>query len=98
MTDAGIRLAKTPLPLWAREAGLRAADASSRSMPRSEQPRDWILCFTGVCWAPAMPAEPTLDLNERRTERPANQAVTELSVSGMTCSNCARHVTGAIQN
>ena len=45
-----------------------------------------------------MPAEPTLDLNERRTERPANQAVTELSVSGMTCSNCARHVTGAIQN
>src|SRR6185312_6152033 len=29
---------------------------------------------------------------------PAHSAVTELSVSGMTCGNCARHVTEAIQS
>jgi cation transport ATPase len=30
--------------------------------------------------------------------RPQRYAVTELSVSGMTCGNCARHVTEAIQS
>ena len=37
------------------------------------------------------------NLNEKQTKRPAAGPVTELSVSGMTCSNCARHVTEAIQ-
>src|SRR3954468_22490678 len=34
------------------------------------------------------------------TTKPAqhHSAVTELSVSGMTCGNCARHVTEAIQS
>jgi Cu+-exporting ATPase len=33
-----------------------------------------------------------------KPNRPHNSAVTELSVAGMTCGNCARHVTEAIQS
>jgi len=37
---------------------------------------------------------PTTESSERQ---PAASATTELLVTGMTCNNCARHVTGAIQ-
>src|SRR5258705_88373 len=33
-----------------------------------------------------------------RNENPVAAATTELLVSGMTCNNCARHVTEAIQS
>ena len=45
-----------------------------------------------------MPAEQKSDLNERRTERPPGRSVTQLVVTGMTCGNCVRHVTDAIQH
>src|SRR6266481_3808837 len=44
-----------------------------------------------------MPTEATIDLSQKHEPRPPAQSVTELAVSGMTCANCARHVTEAIQ-
>src|ERR1041385_349671 len=37
-------------------------------------------------------------VSEKKPNSPQNSATTELSVSGMTCGNCARHVTEAIQS
>ncbi len=45
-----------------------------------------------------MPIEQTTGLSKGSRPRPAAQAVTKLSVTGMTCGNCARHVTEAIQS
>ena len=45
-----------------------------------------------------MPIEQTTTLDEQRNRQPVNQAVTAVSVTGMTCGNCARHVTEAIQS
>ena len=43
-----------------------------------------------------MPVEPTMETPSQRST--AAPQATELSVSGMTCGNCARHVTEAIQS
>ena len=40
------------------------------------------------------PSDTTTDI----ADRAASPVVTELHVEGMTCNNCARHVTEAIQN
>jgi Cu+-exporting ATPase len=46
-----------------------------------------------------MPAEQTTDKTHAPNKPVAGgRSVTELSVTGMTCSNCVRHVTGAIQS
>src|SRR5437588_10893926 len=45
-----------------------------------------------------MPAEQTIEVKEERELRTSRRAVTELSVIGMTCGNCARHVTEALQS
>ncbi|HWI55976.1 MAG TPA: cation-translocating P-type ATPase, partial [Bacillota bacterium] len=45
-----------------------------------------------------MPPESTIDLSAQPPRPTATRAVTELAVSGMTCGNCARHVTQAIQS
>jgi Cu+-exporting ATPase len=39
----------------------------------------------------------TTEMREERSERNASRAITQLTVIGMTCGNCARHVTEAIQ-
>src|SRR6266567_5341231 len=44
-----------------------------------------------------MGTEATLEKGELRPAQSPGRAVTELAVSGMTCGNCARHVTEAIQ-
>lgn len=41
--------------------------------------------------------EQTIESNEPRTKPAASRRVTELAISGMTCNNCARHVTDALQ-
>jgi len=45
-----------------------------------------------------MPTEQAVELNTRHPAEPAAAAVTHLSVTGMTCGNCARHVTEALQS
>src|SRR5438132_4726519 len=45
-----------------------------------------------------MPGEPTIDSDKEHQGPGAGSAATELTVSGMTCGNCARHVTEAIQS
>jgi len=45
-----------------------------------------------------MRTEPTINQDHTRpSQRPAS-VVTELAITGMTCGNCARHVTEALQN
>jgi Cu+-exporting ATPase len=44
-----------------------------------------------------MGTEPAIDLKAQRAAPAAPPSGTELTVTGMTCSNCARHVTEAIQ-
>src|SRR5436309_8963876 len=44
-----------------------------------------------------MPADQTIELNEKDERQPQPQPATELAITGMTCGNCARHVTEAIQ-
>src|SRR5689334_1805212 len=44
-----------------------------------------------------MLSESTVEMNRQQGRESANRAVTELAVSGMTCGNCVRHVTQAIQ-
>src|SRR5438552_16360941 len=45
-----------------------------------------------------MPTEQTTELNEKSPQRATASPLTELAVTGMTCGNCARHVTEAIQS
>src|SRR5438552_394703 len=45
-----------------------------------------------------MRADQTIELNEKDERQPQSQAATELAITGMTCANCARHVTEAIQS
>src|SRR5436190_20503891 len=45
-----------------------------------------------------MPTEQTTELNEKHPPQATAPPLTELSVTGMTCGNCARHVTEAIQS
>src|SRR2546430_1744952 len=40
----------------------------------------------------------TIELDQRASPEARSRVVTELEISGMTCGNCARHVTEAIQN
>jgi P-type Cu+ transporter len=44
-----------------------------------------------------MPTNPTIELEPNRPAAAPSRPVTTLAVSGMTCGNCARHVTQAIQ-
>src|SRR6266481_5862341 len=44
-----------------------------------------------------MPVEKPIELHEHSAAPPAAPPLTELAVTGMTCGNCARHVTEAIQ-
>ena len=44
-----------------------------------------------------MMTEPTIESGEPRAKPAATRRVTELTISGMTCNNCARHVTDALQ-
>src|SRR5437899_5612828 len=39
----------------------------------------------------------TIDREERAETAGRDQSVTELTIDGMTCGNCARHVTEALQ-
>ncbi len=45
-----------------------------------------------------MPEAPTIERTEQSQEGSADPKVTELSISGMTCANCARHVLEALQS
>ena len=45
-----------------------------------------------------MPTEPTTELQSKPEAQTAPPAATELAVTDMTCGNCARHVTEAIQS
>jgi len=45
-----------------------------------------------------MATQPTVELNRRPEARASAHGVTELVVTGMTCSHCAQRVTGAIQS
>jgi Cu+-exporting ATPase len=45
-----------------------------------------------------MPTEHAIELNPKRPAQTPASAVTELAITGMTCGNCARHVTEAIQS
>ena len=44
-----------------------------------------------------MQSEQTIELKESKSQTGGVRSVTELMVTGMTCGNCARHVTNAIQ-
>src|SRR2546426_10291522 len=44
-----------------------------------------------------MPVEKPIELHKHPGAPPARPPVTELAITGMTCANCARHVTEAIQ-
>jgi Cu+-exporting ATPase len=44
-----------------------------------------------------MPVEQTIETDPKRPTQAVAPPMTELAVSGMTCGNCARHVTEAIQ-
>ena len=44
-----------------------------------------------------MATEQTIELRDETGRHTGNRAVTELAIGGMTCGNCARHVTEAIQ-
>jgi Cu+-exporting ATPase len=45
-----------------------------------------------------MPTEQPIELNPKHPAQTRASAVTELAITGMTCGNCARHVTEAIQS
>ena len=45
-----------------------------------------------------MPTQQTIELKPTRQAQTPASAVTELAVTGMTCGNCARHATEAIQS
>ena len=45
-----------------------------------------------------MGTESATDLKAQRTKETAPASGTDLAVTGMTCGNCARHVTEAIQS
>src|SRR5258706_15619303 len=45
-----------------------------------------------------MPTQPPVDQDEKRASKAPSTPVTELMVMGMTCGNCARHVTDALQS
>src|SRR5215471_11011543 len=45
-----------------------------------------------------MAAETTIDLKHENAEVAQAHATTQLSVEGMTCGNCARHVVEALQS
>src|SRR5262245_57369709 len=45
-----------------------------------------------------MPSHQTIENGEARTHHGNVAPVTELAVDGMTCGNCARHVTEALQS
>src|SRR5438067_2725158 len=45
-----------------------------------------------------MPAEQTVEPNQRKQVATATPPPTELAITGMTCGNCARHVTEALQS
>jgi P-type Cu+ transporter len=45
-----------------------------------------------------MPTGETIELKPHRTAQTRASAATELAITGMTCGNCARHVTEAIQS
>jgi len=45
-----------------------------------------------------MPTEQTTERSEKSPQRATAPPLTELAVTGMTCGNCARHVTEAIQS
>jgi P-type Cu+ transporter len=45
-----------------------------------------------------MATEQTTELSKESRIHTGNRAVTELAIGGMTCGNCARHVTEAIQS
>ena len=47
---------------------------------------------------PSMGTELAIDLKEQRAAPAAPPPGTELAITGMTCANCARHVTEAIQS
>src|SRR5438874_7574905 len=44
-----------------------------------------------------MPTDQISDVNQTPSSKAAPLPATELAVTGMTCGNCARHVTEAIQ-
>jgi len=50
------------------------------------------------CIERTMPTEHTIEHEERIEPAAGQQGVTELAVGGMTCGNCARHVTEALQS
>src|SRR2546422_6224441 len=45
-----------------------------------------------------MSVEAIHEIKEAQSAPAPNRAVTRLSITGMTCSNCARHVTEALRN
>src|SRR6266487_3822670 len=45
-----------------------------------------------------MPVEATIELPEKQHAHTPLRSVTDLAISGMTCGNCARHVTEALQS
>src|SRR6266702_7914618 len=45
----------------------------------------------------AMPNEQTIKLDPGREAQALEPPVTEFAITGMTCANCARHVTEALQ-
>src|SRR5436305_8970825 len=45
-----------------------------------------------------MAAEQTIEREDKAESTVAEPSVTELTVGGMTCGNCARHVTEALQS
>src|SRR2546421_6312843 len=44
-----------------------------------------------------MPTESTIELTDKPQPPASQRSVTELAITGMTCGNCARHVTEALQ-
>src|SRR5262245_11825379 len=45
-----------------------------------------------------MPTQQTIEAQERAERATSTGATTTLFITGMTCANCARHVTEAIQS
>jgi len=45
-----------------------------------------------------MPAEHPAEVNKSSQAQPESRGATDLAITGMTCANCARHVTEAIQS
>src|SRR5438046_1333303 len=70
----------------------------ARQPGRSKRPSCSTLAVIGLHCSRDMAAQFVQESSESSPPEKQTRAVTELAISGMTCGNCARHVTEALQS